>query len=187
VLAVYNPRSICKYFRKQGANIGDGCVIYTKFLGAEPYLVSIGNNVWIADGVAFHTHDGGVAPFRTKYKGMQIYGPIVIDDNCMIGRNVQLLPNVRIGKNSMIGAGSVVISEIPPDTIAMGVPARPIGSVSKYEEKCLETWKIQRPPNVDDKTKKSSKKYRELLRRHLTELYFGKEDGDGSDNETAKS
>jgi serine acetyltransferase len=71
----------------------------------------------------------------------------------MIGANAQILPKVHIGRNSIIGAGSVVISDIPPDSIAIGVPARVIGSTLKYREKNIAIWneeiasKRQEPPD----------------------------------------
>jgi len=93
-----------------------------------------------------------------------------------IGRNVDLLPNIRIGRNSIVGAGSVVISDVPPDSIVMGVPARVIGSVPKYEEKCVTAWKEQKPPDLlDEKGGEIRrwwrfKKNRQKRRKHLTNL-----------------
>jgi len=143
----YNPSTIADYFRKQGASIGMHCCIIPTSLGTEPYLVKIGNHVTIASGVTFITHDGATWLFRDEVPDLQVFGPIVIGNNCVIGQNAILFPNIRIGDNSIIGAGSVVISDVPPDTIMMGIPARPFGSVAKYKEKCLERWRIQRPPD----------------------------------------
>ena len=110
---------------------------------------------------------------------LQVFGTIVIDDNCVIGNGVKLFPNIHIGENSIIGAGSTVISDIAPNTIAMGVPARPIGSVAKYKEKCIERWEVQRPPDASIEAGKdwwSSRHYaknRFRLRSHLTRLFWG--------------
>jgi acetyltransferase-like isoleucine patch superfamily enzyme len=147
-LAKYNSKTISEYFRQQGAQIGEGCIILPKFLGTEPYLIKLGNRVSIANGVTFITHDGGAAILRDKVTDLQVFGPIVVGDNCVIGQNVTIFCNVHIGANSIIGANSVVISNIPPNTIAMGVPARPFGSVEKYREKCQERWEAQRPPDL---------------------------------------
>jgi acetyltransferase-like isoleucine patch superfamily enzyme len=174
VLAGYNQNTIYKYFRKQGATIGEGCCISIRNLGPQPYLVSIGNNVWITAEVIFHTYDGGVLVFTPKYPNQHLggCGPIIIEDNVVIGRRAQLMPNIRIGKNSIVGAGSVVISDVPPNSIVMGVPARVIGSFSKYEEKFLARWQEQRPPDLDKSQHWHSKKNREILRRHLVNLYM---------------
>jgi len=173
----YNPTTIAEYLRKQGSTIGEGCVIVPTNLGAEPYLVRIGNHVTIAQGVKFETHDGGVWIFREELPDFQVFGPIVIEDNVVIGQNAILFPNIRIGRNSIVGAGSVVITDVPPDTICMGVPARPFGSISKYREKSIERWQAQRPPDIlieDGDTWWNSKHFpanREKLRRHLLELF----------------
>ncbi len=139
--------------------------------------MKIGNHVGIAEGVMFITHDGGPWLFRHEVPDMQVFGPIVIEDNCLIGQNAVLFPNIRIGTNSIVGAGSVVINDVPPNTIVMGVPARPWGSVDKYKEKCLERWNAQRPPDVvlePGETWWNSRHFqdnRKRLRRHLTELF----------------
>lgn len=49
---------------------------------------------------------------------------VTINENVKIGGNVTLLPRVSIGKNSLIGAGSVVTKDIPPDSVVQGNPAR---------------------------------------------------------------
>jgi acetyltransferase-like isoleucine patch superfamily enzyme len=173
----YNEFTIAEYLRKQGAEIGEGCSIISRDLGPEPYLVKLGNHVTIAHGVIFMTHDGGAWLFRQEFPDLQVFGPIVIEDNCVIGINAVLCPNIRIGPNSIVAAGSVVISDVPPNTIAMGVPARPLGSIDKYREKCLERWNQQRPPGIviePGATWWNSKhlgQNREKLRRHLTALF----------------
>ena len=174
-LAGYNQLTIYKYFRKRGAKVGEDCYIGVRTFGTEPYLVSIGNHVWISEGVAFHTHEGGVWVFDRQYPGLTVRGPIIIEDNCFVGRNAQLLPNIRIGRNSIVGAGSVVISDVPPNSIVMGVPARPFGSLSKYEERCLARWKVQKPPDLRVKEGYHWNIYKEnyaILRRHLTALFM---------------
>jgi acetyltransferase-like isoleucine patch superfamily enzyme len=51
---------------------------------------------------------------------------VTIEENAWIGSNCVILPGVRIGKNSVIGAGSVVTKDIPPFSVAVGNPARAI-------------------------------------------------------------
>jgi acetyltransferase-like isoleucine patch superfamily enzyme len=173
----YTPYTIAEYFRKQGARIGEGCYIVPTELSTEPYLVRIGNRVAIASGVSLITHDGGAFMFRNEVPDLQTFGPIVIEDNCMVGQHAVIFPGVRIGPNSIVGAGSVVVNDVPPNSIVMGVPARPFGSLEKYREKCLERWRAQRPPDVviePGATWWSSRHFpenRAKLRAHLLKLF----------------
>jgi acetyltransferase-like isoleucine patch superfamily enzyme len=177
----YNRYTRVEYFRKQGAQIGEGCSIIPKELGTEPYLVKLGNHVSIAGGVVFMTHDGGAYIFGEEIPHIQVFGPIVIEDNCLIGQNAILFPNVRIGPNSIVGAGSVVISDVPPNSIAMGVPARVWSSVEKYKQKCVEAWNVQKPPDyvieegVLPEMSRHLKENRKKLRKHLTQLFWENE------------
>ncbi len=177
----YNRFTIAEYFRKQGAQVGEGCSFIVKSLGDEPWLVKIGNHVAVADGVTFGTHDGGCWVLRQENPNLQAYGPIIIEDNCVIGQNALIFLNVRIGADSIVGAGSVVIADVPPGRIVMGNPARVIGSVEKYKEKCLVRWAQQCPSDVvieEGRTWWTSRHYPEnriKLRRHLTKLFW--EDG----------
>lgn len=50
-------------------------------------------------------------------------GPVIIEDNVWIGEKVSVMPGVRIGKGSIIGANSVVTNNIPPYCVAAGIPA----------------------------------------------------------------
>jgi acetyltransferase-like isoleucine patch superfamily enzyme len=169
--------TISEYFRMQGAQIGENCSIITRNLGTEPYLVKIGNHVTIAQDVKFITHDGGAWLFRDEIPDIQVFGPIVIEDNCVIGANAVLFPNIRIGPNSVVGAGSVVITDVSPNTVVMGVPARPFGSVEKYKQKCIERWHEQKPPDCIIETganwwtSKHFEENRQKLREHLLRLW----------------
>ena len=176
-LSGYTDYTIASYFRKQGAQIGERCRFQIRSIGSEPYLVSIGNNVFISYQVEFHTHDGGVWILKENDPEIMVYGRITIEDNCLIGIRTQILPNVRIGRNSIIGAGSVVISNVPPNSIVMGVPARVIGSVPKYAEKCLATWQEQRPPDIISNGSALwayDKANQRKLKKHLLELFKDK-------------
>src|SRR5215475_5939093 len=101
-LRKYTPYTIAEYFRKMGAQIGEGCFIVPTELSTEPYLIKIGNHVAIAAGVSFNTHDGAVWVFRDQVPDLQVFGPIVIEDNCIIGLRAIIFPNVRIGHNSVV-------------------------------------------------------------------------------------
>lgn len=86
--------------------------------------ISIGDEVMFGPNVTLLTsgHDPDLGGIESR--DSRIYGPIEIGDDAWIGANVTILPNVVIGRNSVIGAGSVVTRSIPPDVIAVGVPCR---------------------------------------------------------------
>lgn len=59
------------------------------------------------------------------------FGPVLLDENSKIGSHTTILPGVTIGKNSIIGANSLVNRDIPNDVIAYGVPAKVMKNVGK--------------------------------------------------------
>jgi len=126
-----------------GVRVGNNCRIFPCNFGSEPYLVSIGNHVTVTNGVHFITHDGGVWALREEFPEIDFVRPIIIHDNCFIGINAIILPGVSIGPNSIVGAGSVVTKDVPPDSIVAGVPAKVIKTLDEYKmsiiEKCIPT------------------------------------------------
>jgi len=145
-LLKYDNYSIAEYFRSQGAKIGEDCFFGIRSLGDQPYLVGIGNHVQISTNVLFVTHNLGWC-FRDEIPDLQVFGTITVNDNCYIGTNSIILPGVTIGPNAIIGAGSVVTKDVPPNSIAAGNPAREIAPIEKYKEKAIQLWKEQRPPD----------------------------------------
>lgn len=85
--------------------------------------VRIGDNVMIGPNTLITTVNHPLDPAgRRRHLG--IAKPVVIGDNVWIGGNVTILPGVTIGNNVVIGAGAVVTKDIPPNSLALGVPAR---------------------------------------------------------------
>lgn len=106
--------------------------------GSEPYLIILRKNCRITGDVVFVTHDGGTWAFRNsfpEYSDVIKYGTIEIGENSFIGTRSIILPGVKIGKNCVIGAGSVVNKDIPDYTVVAGVPAKPICSLEEYADK----------------------------------------------------
>ena len=80
----------------------------------------IGNNVFIGPNVTF-TNDK-----KPRVSGDWTLLDTIIEDDVSIGAGSIILPGIKIGKGSMIGAGSVVTKDVPPNTVVAGNPARPI-------------------------------------------------------------
>lgn len=103
--------------------IGEGCgfsgVAISSFKSIEiGRNVRCGANVIIMDG-DFHLDDTRVSAPE----------PIIIEDNVWLGEGVKVLKGVRIGKNSLIGIGSIVTKDIPADVIAAGNPCKVIRTI----------------------------------------------------------
>jgi acetyltransferase-like isoleucine patch superfamily enzyme len=127
-------------YRRQGLQIAADCrLMGVPNFGSEPYLISIGPHVTLSARVTFINHDGGTWVFRhlPKYRDVIKFGRIVIHENSFIGAGVTLMPGVSVGPNAVVAAQSVVTTDVPPNTVAGGVPARVLMTVEEYAEKSL--------------------------------------------------
>lgn len=127
---------ISNYFRKKGIKIGDNCNITSNISTAEPYLLCIGNNVTISTDVLFITHDASVGKIFGKEVGSDLFGEILIGDNCFIGARSTILYGVTLANNIIVASGSVVTKSFTQEKIIIGGnPAKMIGDWSDFEEK----------------------------------------------------
>lgn len=106
----------------ESAFINYGCSIAAHKLVRIGPRCNIGTFCMIIDN-AFHELDPERRHLRPESK------PIVLEENVWLGGRVIVLPGVTIGKDSVVGAGSVVTSDIPPGVVAAGVPAKVIRSL----------------------------------------------------------
>lgn len=129
-----------KYATKIGVNFPVGEVyLYGKInWGTEPWIITLGSNVHITNGVKFITHDGGTLLYRNQIPDLEITKPITVGNDVYIGLNAIILPGVTIGNNVVIGAGAVVTKNIPDNSVAVGIPARVIKSADEYLKKLKE-------------------------------------------------
>ena len=132
------------YARMKGIyrHIGDHVSIQSRVIPLYSELISIGNNVAIAQNVDFVTHDVIHSVLnrlpeekRQGHRFREHVGCIEILDNVMIGSNSVILYGTRIGPNTIIGSGSVVTKDCEPNSVYAGVPARKIGSFDDFIEK----------------------------------------------------
>ena len=98
--------------------------------------ITIGNNVKIGGGVSiydtdFHPLDANSRIDPKLDKKNQVKRPVLIHDNAFIGAHTTILKGVTIGKNSIIGACSVVTKDVPEDQIWAGNPARMLKTIIK--------------------------------------------------------
>lgn len=109
--------------------IGDDCSVnpFTIVYGAGG--TTIGNGVRIAahSMIVPENHNPGSDVLPVIASGKTRQG-VSIEDNVWIGSGVRVLDGVRIGRNAVIGAGSVVTRSVPNDVTAVGIPARVIKS-----------------------------------------------------------
>lgn len=193
-LRKYDDFTIAEYLRKQGAVIGENNRIMIRKLADEACLIRIGSHCTITSNVKLIVHDGAGWLFTDEMPDLQRFGTIEILDNCFIGIDATILPNIKIGPNSIVGACSVVTKDVPPDTVVAGNPARKICSVNEYRDKILKDWEKQRPSGYLSDLKNGMKyhpkfiearKRQELamLMEHLSQILWAeKNSGKGSES-----
>ncbi len=112
-------------------------------LGRECYLnfncnfvddgkIVIGDRTMFGPGVTVATVGH---PLNPDYRMYMYADPVIIGKNCWIGASATILPGVTIGDNSVIGAGSVVTSDIPANSIAVGNPCRVLREINDRDRK----------------------------------------------------
>jgi acetyltransferase-like isoleucine patch superfamily enzyme len=91
--------------------------------------ITIGDDCLIGDRVTIVDSDFHEISPELRHNGSGLTKPVVIEDNVWIGSDVTILKGVKIGKDSVIGAGSLVTKDIQTRVIAFGIPAKIIRSI----------------------------------------------------------
>lgn len=94
--------------------------------------IYIGDNVLFGPNVTVATASHPIAP-EPRRKALQYNEDVCIGENVWIGANVVIVPGVHIGKNSVIGAGSVVTKDIPENVVAVGNPCRVLREIGERD------------------------------------------------------
>lgn len=96
--------------------------------------VTFGDNVFIAPDCGFHTAGHPIDSER-RSRGLEYAYPITVGSNVWIGAGVPIMPGVTIGRNVVIGGGSVVVKDIPDNSVAVENPCRVIRAITEEDQK----------------------------------------------------
>ena len=128
------------HLRSQGMVIGDNTVIYSPTRctidETRPWMIEIGDNVSITEGVTILTHGYDWSVFKGKYGDvLGSAGRVEIGNNVFIGMNATILKGVTIGNNVVVGANSLINKDVPDDCVVVGNPQRVVCTIDEYLEK----------------------------------------------------
>lgn len=142
-----------RYMKEVFAECGENCYIELPFranwgghhlhLGSDVYAnfnltlvddghIYVGDKVMFGPNVTITTANHPIEP-ELRRRALQYNKDVYIGENAWISAGVTILPGVRIGKNSVIGAGSVVTRDIPDNVIAVGTPCRVLRGISDHD------------------------------------------------------
>ncbi len=115
----FEPNFRCEF----GFNISIGNNFLANFdcIMLDGNLITIGDNVLLGPRVGLYTANHALDPQERLMGGCYAH-PIVIEDNVWVGAGVHIMGGVTVGRNSVIGAGSVVLKAVPPNSTVVGVP-----------------------------------------------------------------
>ena len=120
------PTFWCDY----GYNITIGENFYSNhnLVILDPAKVEFGDNVFIGPNCGFYTAEHPIDT-TTRNKGLEYAKPIKVGNNVWFGGGVHVMGGIEIGDNVVIGAGSVVVKNIPSNSIAVGNPCKVIKTI----------------------------------------------------------
>ena len=122
----------CNTTISPGVFVNFGCVIL------DTCQVAIGARTLLGPNVCLFTAAHPLsAKARDGMRGPEYGAPITIEEDCWLAGNVTVLPGVRIGRGSTVGAGSVVTKDVPPGCLVAGNPARVVRVI---EEDAVERF-----------------------------------------------
>lgn len=140
----YGPKatsdSYIVWLRSKGMVIGDNCAIYaptkTCIDVQNPWMIEMGDNVQITEGVTILTHGYDWSVFKGEYGDvLGSAGHVKIGSNVFIGMKATILKGTTIGDNVIIGANSLINKDVPSDCVVVGNPQRIICSIDEYLDK----------------------------------------------------
>jgi len=117
-----------------GKHVHFGCNVYSNFnlVLVDDCDIYVGDYTMIGPNVVLCAGTHPINP-TLRIKQVQYNLPIHIEENVWIGANCIVLPGVTIGKNSVIGAGSIVTKDIPSNVVAFGNPCKVIRKINQRD------------------------------------------------------
>lgn len=133
-------RDYIAYLKKKGVHIGQRTTIFaptkTTIDLTRPWLIDIGDDVQITEGVTILTHGFDWSVLKGVYgEVLGSSGEVSIGNNVFIGMHSTILKGVHIGNNVIIGANSLVNKDIPDNCVVAGNPCKVIMELEEYHEK----------------------------------------------------
>ncbi len=126
-------RPYCYLVRTERIEIGERVVIrpQTVLMASDMARIVIGSDVMIGSGVHFYSanHRFDRRDVKIADQGHSAAEDLVVEDDVWIGANAVILAGVKIGRHSVIAAGSVVTKSVEPFSLYAGVPARKIKDI----------------------------------------------------------
>ena len=128
IALIFESKKRTRYIVKHNVfkEVGDNFFFQPRIIPADPELIKFHNNVTVTSNVTFINHDIIDGMLNNLNEGHFPYknGCIEVMDNVFIGSNTTILPNVKIGPNAIVAAGSVVTKDVKENTVVAGVPAK---------------------------------------------------------------
>ena len=132
---VFTPSFWCDY----GFNVKVGKNFYSNhnLVILDCAEVTFGDNVFVGPNCGFYT---AIHPIDAHQRntGIELANPIKVGSDVWFGGGVTVLPGVTIGDNVVIGAGSVVVKDIPSGVVAVGNPCKPIRKITEADKLDLD-------------------------------------------------
>ena len=105
-------------------------------------MITIEKDVTISKGVTILIHDFSISkPVETHEENVErayLIAPVHLKEGCFIGADTIILPGTTVGKNAIVGAGSVIKGSIPDNVVVAGNPARVLKTNEEYYNKIQE-------------------------------------------------
>jgi sugar O-acyltransferase (sialic acid O-acetyltransferase NeuD family) len=117
--------------------VGEGSVICADTVLTTQIRIGAHVNLNLRSTVC---HDSVVEDFCNLSPGVHISGSVHLEEGVDVGTGAVVLPGKRVGRGSILGAGAVLTADVPPNSVAVGVPARVVRTLGDDEQSAPGPW-----------------------------------------------